>query len=336
MSSVEAVWYNPLTWFSSSEELLESIETPSSGNIYSTNFAKDISVSCYSDKGVLFVEDGQGRKLNFTGISNAYCKPIADGQEIFFEGTSASLSKEAIAPNVIVACNTKDCFDYLDWEVMKQEHNLSGKLQAWDYSTNIINNYTRELSFTLKDKYSLKIGDVFIIDPVYSISNITLDADLDDVTCEGGGRFCHLSTNITEGLYAYYPMDIDNNSAGVVYDWSSRNLDGDMSAVHSEHPFWNSTAGYVGGAYDWDGTGPIAIGDNTDFGSDLCGGSGCSFSFWTYAITGTNVGTIIAKQDVSSNEFFLISQTGGGDLTLKITENGNETSCTNSIVVQDL
>jgi len=259
-----AIWYDPFNWFNSQDEITLEPAKPSR-NTYIINQAKDISVDCYNDKGVTYIEDGQGRILSFTGISNGYCKSIPDGQEIFFEKTidSPVLSKDSIAPIVIVSANTKDAFDYLDWSVVEKEYskpiydniNLEEqkiigydvKPQAWDYSINKINDYTQEISFTLKKDYTLELGDTFIIDPTYTISNISLDADLDGVTCEGGGYFCHSSINLTDGLIVYMPFDVENVGS-TVYDWTNNNNDGVLiSAV----PF--DSTGRVGGAYDFEG-----------------------------------------------------------------------------------
>ncbi len=224
-------------------------------NVYTINQAKDISVNCYNDKGVTFIEDGQGRKLNFTGISNGYCKPVPDGQEIFFKKgiDSPVISKSNIVNNIIVSVNTPDAFNYLSWDVVTKEYsepiynqscsdefkecniiNYTVKPQAYDYNITYIKGKTGErcvnitgeelnrtcleyadvfenvqaiVSFTLKDGYTLEEGDIVVIDPIYTIANITLDSLEQNVRCEGGGYFCHLSLNDTS-LVAYYPFDV--------------------------------------------------------------------------------------------------------------------------------
>jgi len=311
-----AIWYDPFNWFNSQDEITLEPAKPSR-NTYIINQAKDISVDCYNDKGVTYIEDGQGRILSFTGISNGYCKSIPDGQEIFFEKTinTPVISKDSIAPIVIVSANTKDAFDYLDWSVVEKEYSkpiydekeepeiigYDVKPQAWDYSINKINDYTQEISFTLKKDYTLKLGDTFIIDPTYTISNISLDADLDDVTCEGGGYFCHLTTNLTEGLVLYMPFDVENNT-DTVYDWSITNGSHDGTAKNmagNSISGWQENGGInSSGAYAFDGSNDYI--DNIDITMT----SNSTISFWAI-VNKLNVDDmIITKEDDDDTGYF--------------------------------
>ena len=134
-------------------------------------------------------------------------------------------------------------------------------------------------------------------DSTYEISNISLDADLEDIVCEGGGKFCHLAINDTD-LIRYYPFDV-NASATVAYDWTG-NYDGIIQNV-----YWNATGRY-GGAYSgWAGEESdtsIKIGSGTDFGNLY---NGTTFVAWVYpdsaAVSNQN---IIGKLDYNPNNRF--------------------------------
>ncbi|MCX6748818.1 MAG: hypothetical protein NT076_04390 [Candidatus Pacearchaeota archaeon] len=81
---------------------------------------------------------------------------------------------------------------------------------------------------------------------IYTITNLSTSATLNNVKCEAGGQYCHLSVN-DSSLIVYLPFDVKNNSA-IEYNWG---LDG-IDYTWNSSSLQNMTGKY-GGSYQGNG-----------------------------------------------------------------------------------
>jgi hypothetical protein len=200
-----------------------------------------------------------------------------------FQVPNNTLNKKAILDfkaNYNVSCNSKDfyygdgylqCgklkinFNTLTTEVFTAQYNSTGGISKYDVkpqsyvlSNNSIKGSNLIISASLGSSYqadksivtSLTASDLIKLDPTYTLSNLSKGAVLNNVDCEGGGRYCHLAIS-DPSLVLYMPFDV-NASNRTEYDWSSSNLDGRFNG----NAHINSSGKYgwglqLNGAGDW-------------------------------------------------------------------------------------
>lgn len=245
--------------------------------------------------------------LNFEEYYNLTCnveivkmgdkiKAIGDGFDLLFD--FGTLKREYSEP-VYNETNNSQLLSYnvkpqaYDLDYTPTQFYVGNYIDENNKTINVYENKTFKIDVSMKDEYKLSLGiseislgDKIVFDPTYTITNITTDATLINVDCEGGGYFCHLTTNLTESLVLYMPFDVENNT-NTVYDWSKENNDGTISGAT-----FNSTGGLNStGAYQFDG-----VDDYINVGNDQ------SLNFTTNNFT---ISTWIKYENKSSNQAIL-------------------------------
>lgn len=191
-----------------------------------------------------------------------------------------------------------ESFDIIGYDIKPQAYNLTFDTKTKNQA--IINvELKEEYKLTLDDSKKIILSDKIVLDPTYIITNVSENAILDDVVCEGGGYYCHSEVNATN-LVLFMPFDVLNKSPSV-YDWSSGNHDGTLTGSAINH----TIGGLNGtGAYQFYGTPSanyISIPYHADFNS-----TNITFTAWIYPQTkGDNqYSAIITKGSSGLNDWW--------------------------------
>lgn len=146
----------------------------------------------------------------------------------------------------------------------------------------------------IADKRGLLIGSYgygnnsnVVVDPIFQVTDITINAKLDHTVVEGGS---YIHTNLTyENLSLYMPFDVDTGTT--TFDWSQYNYDG----TEINTPTW-TVDGYSGGGYLLDRANREYI--NIVDPVNVFGGKTVAWSLWV------KFKSLVGSQDViSSNNF---------------------------------
>ncbi len=316
----DGVRFNILSINDDSSNELKVVKV-SAKNVYDVNFAKDISVNYWSEGDIGFITTGQGDECNFTmANTDISFRHYPDGLEFDLKGTG-------IIPKMYYACNNEKALDYFSFKTVEKEINYSGKLQAFDYSIDIIpikvrieqnctnrdsktlecleydivdvyENLKGGVSFALKSKYVLSLTDEWNVDPIFQLINITENTIKENIKCEEGGQYCHILLNDTS-LTAYYAFDVNTTT---LRNWIGDNPNGrDVTFINTAK--WGNVGKFGGGLNltikdDW-----AQIGSGSD-GEFLCANpSGCALALWVKHVETPPYG----------QHSFLLSRTGGGN-----------------------
>lgn len=187
--------------------------------------------------------------------------------------------------------------------------NYLTKPQAYDVIT------TKDgIEATLNSKYQIELdskkkinsSDMIVLDPTYTITNLTLNSGVQNVKCEAGGLFCHSAIN-DSSLVFYMPFDVNMTGSSLIEpDWTANNLVG----TRYGNAHWNNS-GIYGGDMDFDGTT-----DFIDFGNvrttplNLSGTKPRTISVWlkTADINSAWLVAISGEYNTGSNPIYRIQQ----------------------------
>ena len=207
------------------------------------------------DKGILTIKDINGNECTVTMKDSEIGYSQLEDNKIEFN------FKTQVINSIITVCNNQEALKNFDWNTMTREYSdldNSIKPQAYTYKTTELSKNSIEITPTIKDAYksSLSLGDYYVIDPTYSITNTSTNAGLTNVTCEDG-YFCHSSLfqNNSQGIIFYMPFD-DNSSNTTVYDYSRNNYDAVYRRPQThENTTWISNGKFGGAMQFWNTNG---------------------------------------------------------------------------------
>jgi len=151
-------------------------------------------------------------------------------------------------------------------------------------------------------KYYLNVtfNSDWFIDPSFLLTSFSTINSI-NINISSENNFSHLEISDVapyDDLVLYMPFNVENTSAGIMYDWSDEGNDGTIKG----NAFFNSS-GLYGGAMDFDGSGDYVDAGN-DLSFNISAGGNITMSAWVKISNGWNdYGYIMTKRNGGSHAY---------------------------------